>query len=381
MYLQYLNKYSHIIIIGGGLAGLTNAIHLVKAGIPVTLIEMNTYPKHKVCGEYISNEILPYFEFLDIDINPLHPSRISKFTISTQKGKCIQSTLPLGGFGVSRYALDNYLWEKAAAVGVQLIQDQVTDIRYHNNSFQIKTAANCILTSDYVVGAYGKRTQLDKALKRDFSYRKSPWLAVKAHYEADFNSDTVSLHNFEGGYCGLSMVENNIVNVCYLATYGSFKKYKDLDVFQKEVLCKNPHLNVFFKDAQSLFDIPITISQINFNKKNPVENHVFMTGDAAGLIHPLCGNGMAMAIQSAQILSELLIQNYNQGLITPRKVIEKEYTKQWNKAFSKRLYTGRALQKILLNDRLQQLSYTIANTIPAIVPKIIKQTHGEPLIC
>ncbi|WP_106793596.1 NAD(P)/FAD-dependent oxidoreductase [Aquimarina sp. Aq78] len=376
-----MDTYSHIIIIGGGLAGLTNAIHLAKAGIPVTLIEMNTYPKHKVCGEYISNEVLPYFDFLGIDIDILQPTRISEFNITTQKGKCIQSTLPLGGFGVSRYVLDHYLWEKAAIAGVQLLNDQVTDVHYHNNSFQVKTTGNQVLASDYVIGAYGKRTQLDKTLQRSFSYRKSPWLAVKAHYKADFDSNTVSLHNFEGGYCGLSMVENNTVNACYLATYDSFKKYKDLGIFQKEVLCKNPHLNTFFKSAESLFGTPITISQINFDKKKPVEDHVFMTGDAAGLIHPLCGNGMAMAIQSAQILSELLIKNYNQGLITQRKVIEIEYTKQWNKAFSKRLYAGRALQKILLNGKLQELSYTIANTIPAIVPRIIKQTHGEPLVC
>ncbi|WP_101449005.1 NAD(P)/FAD-dependent oxidoreductase [Aquimarina sp. MAR_2010_214] len=376
-----MNKSSHIIIIGGGLAGLTNAIHLAKAGIPVTLIEMNIYPKHKVCGEYISNEVLPYFDFLDIDINVLQPTRISKFNITTQKGKCIQSTLPLGGFGVSRYTLDHWLWKKAAIAGVQLLNDQVIDVHYENNNFQVKTAGNKMLTTDYVIGAYGKRTQLDKALQRNFSYRRSPWLAVKAHYRADFDSNTVSLHNFEGGYCGLSMVENNMVNACYLATYDSFKKHKDLGIFQKEVLCKNPYLNTFFKNAEPLFGTPITISQINFDKKSPVEDHVFMTGDAAGLIHPLCGNGMAMAIQSAQILSELLINNYDQGLITPRKIIETNYTKQWNKAFSKRLYAGRALQKILLNGRLQELSYTIANIIPAIVPRIIKQTHGEPLIC
>ena len=381
MYLQYLNKHSHIIIIGGGLAGLISAIHLAKANIPVTLFEKESYPKHKVCGEYISNEVLPYFDFLNIDVSTLQPVVITEFSISTQKGNCIQSKLPLGGFGISRYALDYYLWEKAKEFGVQLLQDQVTGVQYQNEKFRIKTSYNGEFTSDHAIGAYGKRTQLDRALRRDFSFQKSPWLAVKAHYKADFNADTVSLHNFKGGYCGLSMVEGNKVNACYLVSYDSFKKYKDIDTFQKEIMYQNPHLEVFFKNSELLFDKPITISQVNFDKKKPVENHIFMAGDAAGLIHPLCGNGMAMAIQSAQILSEILISSYGKTLKISRKEIEETYIKRWNNAFSKRLYTGRILQKILLDGRLQQVSYALANTIPAIVPKIIKQTHGEPLVC
>ncbi|WP_271784320.1 NAD(P)/FAD-dependent oxidoreductase [Aquimarina algiphila] len=376
-----MNENSHVLIIGGGLAGLTSAIHLAKAGVLVTLIEKDTYPKHKVCGEYISNEVLPYFEFLDINLEKVQPVTISNFVITTQKGDRIQSTLPLGGFGISRYTLDYYLWEKAKEVGVRLINDQVIDIQYQNDTFSVKTNSNMVQTCDYVIGAYGKRTTLDKALKRDFSFKKSPWLAVKAHYKANFDSNTVSLHNFKGGYCGLSMVEDQKVNVCYLVNYDSFKKHKNINVFQDEVMRQNPYLDTFFSSSELLFDKPITISQINFERKNPVEDHIFMTGDAAGLIHPLCGNGMAMAIQSAQLLCELLIKNHNAEVAGSRKEIERLYIEKWNNTFSKRLYAGRILQKILLNGNLQQISYAVANVIPSIVPKIIKQTHGEPLIC
>ena len=62
-----LNSSHQVIIIGGGLAGLVNAIHLGKKGINVLLIEKNEYPKHKVCGEYISKEVLPYLSYLGID--------------------------------------------------------------------------------------------------------------------------------------------------------------------------------------------------------------------------------------------------------------------------------------------------------------------------
>ncbi|MBQ0736198.1 NAD(P)/FAD-dependent oxidoreductase [Aquimarina celericrescens] len=376
-----MNSHSHIVIIGGGLAGLTSAIHLAKANIPVTLIEKDTYPKHKVCGEYISNEVLPYFNYLGIDLESLQPVEISEFIISTQNGNTIHSKLPLGGFGISRYTLDHYLWQKAEAMGVHLINDQALDVQFDDNQFQIKTNSNKWLTSDYVIGAFGKRSVLDKALKRGFSFKKSPWLAVKAHYKASFETNMVALHNFKGGYCGLSKVENNLVNACYLVNYDSFKKYRDINTFQEKVMCKNPYLLDFFKEAELIFDKPITISQVNFDKKKPVEDHIFMLGDAAGLIHPLCGNGMAMAIKSSQILCELIIANANNNAKLSRKEIENQYIKQWNSSFSKRLYTGRILQKVLLNKNLQKASYAIADALPAIVPKIIKQTHGKPIVC
>src|SRR6476661_5583813 len=96
-----------VILIGGGVAGLTAAIHLSRAGIAVLVIEKNDYPKHKVCGEYLSKEVDSYLNFLGIDIVSLHPKKINKTTLSTVTGKQIAGELPLGGIGVSRFALDN----------------------------------------------------------------------------------------------------------------------------------------------------------------------------------------------------------------------------------------------------------------------------------
>ena len=77
----------NVIIIGGGLAGLTSAIHLSKLGHQVTLIDKNDFPKHKVCGEYISNEVLPYLDWLDVNPEKLHPTHISKIIFSSGNGK------------------------------------------------------------------------------------------------------------------------------------------------------------------------------------------------------------------------------------------------------------------------------------------------------
>ena len=110
-----------VIIVGGGLAGLTSAIHLSSRKKRVLLIEKNEYPKHKVCGEYISNEVLPYLNSLGINPISEGAKQITKVHISTTKSNLIKGELPLGGFGMSRYFLDNLLVKKAHLNGVQIL--------------------------------------------------------------------------------------------------------------------------------------------------------------------------------------------------------------------------------------------------------------------
>ncbi len=368
-----------VVIVGGGLAGLTSAIHLSKSGLKVSLIEKNEFPKHKVCGEYISNEVLPYFESLELTISDLEPSIISKMEFSTAKGKIISSPLPLGGFGISRYALDHYLYQKALTNGCQIIQDTVTDICFSENEFTISTSDAVVFKSKIVLGAFGKRSNIDQKLHRDFIQKKSPWLAVKAHYSGEFSDNLVGLHNFKGGYCGVSKVENDIINICYLADYDTFKHSKNIEEFQSKVIYKNPHLKAVFENCTLLFEKPLTISQICFEKKETIVNHILMIGDTAGLIHPLCGNGMAMAIHSAKIASELIIDFFD-NTISSRKELEDRYTQEWNKNFKSRLATGRFLAKILQKEKLAILLMQLLAIFPFLLPIIIKKTHGKPIL-
>src|SRR5690606_30900188 len=142
-----------------------------------------------------------------------------------------------------------------------IIYDTVEKIEFHNTHFSVSTKRKDVLKADFVIGSFGKRSNLDSFLKRDFMKQNSSLLAVKAHFEYDFPEDTVALHNFNGGYCGLSKTETNVVNACYLATLKSFKNYKDINDFQRNVLSENPHLANFFTNAKPLFKKPLTISQ------------------------------------------------------------------------------------------------------------------------
>ena len=367
-----------VVIIGGGLAGLCNAIHLSKFDKKVLLIEKNSYPKHKVCGEYISNEALPYLEYLDVNPFNFGAVKIDEFQLSTTKNKIISAKLPLGGFGISRYQLDFILSEKAKENSVSILQDSILDVQFTNDIFTIESKENGVFKSKVCIGAFGKRSVLDVKMNRDFIQKKSPYLGVKIHVKGNFKENQVALHNFKGGYCGVSKVENNTINLCYITDFSSFKKYKNIDDFQENVLFKNHFLKEIFKNAKPVFETPLTISQISFEPKKPVENHLIMCGDAAGMIHPLCGNGMSMAIQYAQMASKLILNYLNAKNVT-RKTLENEYIRQWNKRFRFRLKVGHFIAFLFRKDKIASILLEVLKKLPFLLPIIIKFTHGKTM--
>lgn len=371
-----MNTKVEVIIIGGGLAGLTAAIALLKKGFTVLLFEKNKFPKHKVCGEFISNEVLPFLKSLDLDIESLEPTNIYETLLSNVSGKNIVSKLPLGGFGISRYTIDLYLYEQALKKGLLFHQNTVEDIQFADDSFTIITDTKESYTAKVVLGAFGKRSNIDKTLNRNFIQKKSPWLAVKAHYSGNFPSDRVGLYNFKGGYCGVSKVENDVINICYLVQYESFKKYKNIDDFQEKVLFKNKELEAIFQESTMLFPKPLTISQISFENKPKIENHILMIGDAGGLIHPLCGNGMAMAIHSGKLATDRIVTFLNKEI--NREELEKKYINDWEIAFKKRMRFGKFLSNILLQPKLSEFVLNTLTNFPFLTPIVIKKTHGKP---
>ncbi|KFF15070.1 NAD(P)/FAD-dependent oxidoreductase [Flavobacterium hydatis] len=374
-----MKKNADVVIIGGGLAGLTCGIHLSKMKLRVILIEKNEFPKHKVCGEYVSNEIKPYLDWLDLKIQDLNPTTITELEFSSPNGKLIHCDLPLGGFGISRYALDYYLYQKAIENGCEIIHDSVEDIHFKNDVFTTSTSDAKLIISKIAIGAFGKRSSFDQKLQRNFILKKAPWLAVKGHYKGNFSNSLVGLYNFEGGYCGVSKVENNIINICYLVDFETFKKFKNIDDFQINIMYKNKHLKQFFTNSTPLFEKPLTISQISFEEKTAIENHILMVGDSAGLIQPLCGNGMAMAIHSAKIASELITEFFS-NTIRSRKELEDSYIKSWNYNFKERLKIGRFLAAILQNKTQSTFIMWLLIQFPLLLPQIIKRTHGKPII-
>ncbi len=366
-----------VIIVGGGLSGIVNSILLSRAGMDVVLMEAKSYPFHRVCGEYLSNEVLPFLEKHDLFPSELEPSRIERLQLTAISGNSFSSTLDLGGFGISRYVYDMWLINKARQSGVTVMENtKATDISYHEETFSVSTnQAN--YESKLVIAAHGKRAKLDKTLDRSFINKRSPYVGVKYHIKTDFPSDLIALHNFEGGYCGVSKIENEQFNTCYLTHRDQIKKYGSIPEMEQKILLKNPHLKTLFANSDFLFDKPEVINEVTFVKKEPVHNHVLISGDAAGMITPLCGNGMAMAIHSAKNLSETIIKHRKKdGFDLPK--IEFEYTEIWNNLFATRLWAGRQIQGLFGGRATSEIAVGIGKYLKPVRNLLIRQTHGTP---
>lgn len=374
-----MNAYE-VIIVGAGLAGLTAALALSRSGVSVALIEKNNFPKHKVCGEYISNEVRDYLESFGLDLSDADPIQHLRF--STAGGRMLETSLPLGGFGISRFTLDHRLWKLCQASGVVCVQEKVEDLQVNIQADQeypakVVMASGHELRAKVLLATHGKRAALDRQLDRSFIQQKSPWVAFKEHYTSSaFPSGSVELHSFQGGYCGLSRTENGSVNLCFLIHQNRLNKGTSRDALLG-VLSENPHLKAFLQEATPLFDRPMSIAQISFGIKESVENHILYAGDSAGLIHPLCGNGMAMAIHAASIGAQL-ISSFLAGEIN-RPTLESEYSKKWKKHFQTRMRTGRYIQNLIGKKVLSEPLVPLLNQYPHLVQKLIQLTHGEPL--
>jgi flavin-dependent dehydrogenase len=369
-------KNLDVIIIGGGLGGLTAALDLVGRGHRVTVVERKRYPFHKVCGEYVSNEVLPYLRRLGVDPAPLVPAAITQFLLSSPAGRTLTVPLDLGGFGVSRYTLDYFLYQQAEARGVEFQQGAtVTDVTFAADQHQVMLADGRTLQARVVLGAYGKRANLDRQLQRPFFSQRSPYLGVKYHLRLDFPRNLIALHNFANGYAGISAIEDDKHCFCYLTTRQNLKTHGTIAAMEEHVLARNPRLGSILREAEFLYPQPEVINEISFAPKNCVENHILMCGDAAGLITPLCGNGMAMAIHGAQIASTH-IHDFLTGRTT-RSALEVRYQRDWQTHFGGRLRLGRAVQGLFGRPFLSEAAVGSLRYWPGAVRALMRRTHGE----
>lgn len=365
-------------IIGGGLAGLCLSVQLAKNGIKTILFEKEIYPFHKVCGEYISLESKPFLEKLGLDFNALNLPIINTLNITAPNGNKLNIKLPLGGFGISRYTLDNLLYKIALNSGVHVITN--CKVKFVNPIDNVLTTSQGNFKADIICGSWGKRSNLDIDLKRNFiqpKHRKlSNYVGVKYHVKADLPDNVIELHNFKNGYCGISKIEDGKYCMCYLVSGKELKMVNgDIKKLETQILHNNPYLKKYFHQYPSSYNQPLTISQISFEPKETQINHIILLGDAAGLITPLCGNGMSMAMHASKLLATELFAYFNKQQSKTQLIYN--YNKQWKKKFALRLNAGRFIQQLFGKEITTNLVIAILKRLPFLTTQLIKLTHGK----
>ena len=366
-------------IIGGGLAGLSLSILLARQGWNVVLFEKNKYPFHKVCGEYISLESKPFIERLGFDIPEQKYPHITHLQVTAVSGVEVNRPLDLGGFGISRYTLDYELSLIAKSCGVTILQERVEEVVYKENKYHIKTNKSQY-TSVICSGSFGKRSNLDVKLHRPFikSAKKglNNYLGIKYHIRYNHPKHLIALHNFKDGYCGISAIEDDKYCLCYLTTANNLvNNSNDIATMEKQVLQRNRHLQKIFTEAEFLYKEPLVISQISFANKTQSAGHMPLCGDAAGLITPLCGNGMSMALKASSLIAPLL-DNFLNGKTTIDQ-LNQQYSMLWHRTFNRRLQLGRIVQGTFGNNLLTSAFLQTCKLFPTLADTLIRNTHGE----
>jgi flavin-dependent dehydrogenase len=373
-----------VAVIGGGLAGLSLAIQLARRDFRVVLFEREKYPFHKVCGEYISMESWMFLQHLGVPLHQMGLPIIEKLQLTAPNGNAFTTTLPLGGFGISRYMLDGLLHRLAQDSGVTVLEETRVDDVTHDASFNIQHSTKGVTsttTAAVCCGAFGKRSNLDVRWKRSFitGQRKKleNYIAVKYHIQTDWPVQTIGLHNFEEGYCGISKVEGDRYCFCYLTTAANLKKSgNSIPELQQNILSKNPALKTILENSTVLEGFPVSIAQISFAKKTVVERGVLLLGDSCGMIAPLCGNGMSMALHSSKIAADAIALHLSGGITYTQ--LETSYQQQWRRTFGARLAAGRLLQHFFGSRRMNNAFVQTIRAMPFLAPFIIKKTHGQP---
>jgi flavin-dependent dehydrogenase len=226
-----------------------------------------------------------------------------------------------------------------------------------------------------VVGAFGRRSGLDTALGRRTSLIESPYVAYKQHYMHPEFPARIEVHAFEGGYCGVSPVEDGRVNVCFIAHKRLLAQAGGrLDRLIAESLFTNPRLRARVSSMRPVPGTLRAVSRPSLAARGKFDRDICMAGDAAGMIAPLCGDGMAMALRGASLATRLL-DGFLCGKLSAGKV-KLLYESAWNDSFAARLAIGRLAHAVAFSPSLADLAVGQCNAHPRLGQWLVEHTRG-----
>jgi flavin-dependent dehydrogenase len=299
-----------VTIIGGGLAGLRLGVALRERNVPVTVCEAGHYPRHRVCGEFISGAGQGMVTALGIQIRLAHTAAF------ISGDRFWRFDLPAPALCVSRYDLDKAMADLFCSAGGKLI-----------------CGTRSQLTGEGIVHATGRRSH-----PVENGWR---WFGLKAHASGVELEADLEMHLVQSGYIGICRLPNGRINVC-----GLFRKRKG----DAKRITLAGSLGPRFTNAHWIEESSVAVSGLCFCA--PHVNGECHIGDAHAMIAPLTGNGMSMAFESAEAAVEPL-RAYARGTASWREAVHD--INDTLARFRSRLTWGKWLQRAAFHPMLLPL--------------------------
>jgi flavin-dependent dehydrogenase len=374
-----------IVILGAGLAGSSLATVLSSLGWDVLLLERRTLPSHKVCGEFLSPESQASLLALGLydSVAALEPAPMRHATLTTPAGVRLRVGLPGDAWGVSRFALDAALAQAAAQAGAEVrMGETATSIAVSGHGCIVETRSaqqRTTIQARAAIAACGRHPlpALRPAAERAAPPARQMYVGVTCHYRQVEMPAQVELYLFPGGYVGLGPVEQGAVNLCLLATRESFKQAGGSIAGMLEAVASwNPALGRRLAGGEIVEGSQMAVAPVDTGRPATAWEQVARVGDAVTMIPPLCGDGMAMALRSAELCAPLA-HEFLQGHLS-LAAWEASYRAHWHAEFDQTLRVGRHLQALLALPGVADTLLAVGNLLPFLAAHLVKATRGTP---
>ena len=365
-----------VAVIGGGIAGGSAAIRLTRLGYSVLLLEKELEPSHKVCGEFLSGECQPLLQEIGIDFEEMRATEIRSLLL-VAPGTELQTDLPFLARGISRKKLDDRLLTLASKGGTEVRRGvMVKGLKKTVDRTEIDTSQGPMWARN-LFWAIGK-TEMRSILPR--RGEEENFVGFKRHLKlppvlAESVRGRVELHVFKGGYAGLSEVEDESFNFCFILRKHLVKSFgQDWRKINDHQSQNNERLKNIFSGAQWQWPRPLTVGHIpyGFVYENTLPDY-FVIGDQFAVIPSLAGDGMAMSLYSAKEAVKAFHRARETGE-EMRAAIAK-YSRATQSTFISPIRWGNRLQRVFHFPMVAKMVITAIRPFPGIIEKLIHQTR------
>jgi menaquinone-9 beta-reductase len=291
------------LVIGGGPAGAAVATRLAEAGRQVVLVEREAAPTDKVCGEFLSREAGLYLGSLGVDLASLGAVTIDTLRFC-EGSRAATTKLPFEAISLSRRVLDEALLSRARSAGALLMRgSKVNDVKRTDTGHSARLDNGATIEARTVFLATGKH---DLRSHKRPEGSQSDLVAFKMHFHLAAEQtralqSNIDLIAFDGGYAGLSLVENRIANLCFVIRRARLREVGAWENVLAAICAESPHLSRRLDGARACWQKPLALSAIPYGHLQRKADGLWRLGDQAVVIPSFSGDGMSIALHSAEL--------------------------------------------------------------------------------